>query len=138
MSQTGFVRVFFAGWQGRFVAVMLVFFALMGLGWSGFFISVKSIDIRPTGTVLVRTVPFGTVNAEWVMEITSGEGHECQTAMGISIIQPMPNDTARLPLPAAVQPCAAPGAVAEVSYTVRFFGIPLRPVRRTVIVGVAP
>lgn len=135
MSSTGFMRVFFRGWQGAVIAMSLMLLFLPVIGWSGWFIRPQSITVTPARTILVRTLPLGDVRANWVMEVTRPDGHECPAATGVANMQAAKNDTVVLDIPPGVAPCVVPGAVVNITYEVKFMGIPLWPRAVTTIVG---
>jgi hypothetical protein len=114
-----------------FLVAML---AAVFFGRTGLFVVPLSVNVTPEGTILVRQVPFGAVDVDWIMEVTTPDGRKCPKASGRAIIQPKADDTARLPLPPEVVPCAVVGAVAETSYRMDLFGILLTPVRWVAIV----
>jgi hypothetical protein len=133
MSASGFWRVFFRGIEGRFIALLLTLALCYSLSWTGFFIVPVALTVSKDEIIFVRKTPFGTVNADWVMEATSLDGTECPPASGTSIYQPKADNTVRLVVPPVLAPCLQGAAVVEISKTVRFFGIPLRPLRITTI-----
>jgi hypothetical protein len=113
-----------------FLVAML---AAVFFGRTGLFVVPLSVNVTAEGTVFVRRVPLGAVDPDWIMEVTTPDGRECR-ASGRATIQPRADDTVRLPLPPEVVPCAVVGAVAETSYRMDLFGIPLTPVRWVAIV----
>ena len=132
IGKTGFWRVIFTGRQGGFIAAMIAFWVVCGLSWSGFFLRPIALTITGAGMVLVRQTPLGTVDAEWMMDVTNSDGTEC-SARTVSIYQSKPGDTARFATPHQLLPCLGKLSVIEASWTVRIFGVPLRPVRITTI-----
>ena len=137
IGNTGFWRVIFSGREGRFIAAMLALAICYAMSWSGFFIRPVALSMTGGETVLVRKTPFGSVNADWIMDATAADGNEC-SAQGTAIYQPKERDTARFRTPASLLPCLGPLTVIEISWTVRILGVPMRPVRQTTILEVWP